>query len=168
MEQTFGDLVRERAGDKKRVFALGVWLFLETFAGIVRENMRVMTMTSIAARPTAYRFAIGIAAMGALLLMWFYGAVAEEGDSPGPLFFAVIAALVVGTVVARLRPRGMAYALMVTALMQLVFAAVAVISWGQYVEILAFNGFFVLLWVGSALLFWRAERVGAMRVNAER
>lgn len=56
--------------------------------------------------------------------------------------------------------RGMAYALSATALAQALFAVIAMIAWGQYLEISIFNGFFIALWVGSAILFRRATRHG--------
>jgi hypothetical protein len=160
MEQTFNDLLRERAAEKERLFGFVLWMFVETFAGIVRENMRVIIMQNIATRLAAYRIAVGIALAAALLLLWFNAAVAEPGDSPGPIFFGVVAILVIGAIIARFEPQGMAYALFATALAQMLVAVIAIIAWGQYVEILALNGFFILLWVGSALLFRRAARLG--------
>lgn len=44
MEQTFNDLLRERAAEKRGVFACALWMFAETFAGIVRENAGVILM----------------------------------------------------------------------------------------------------------------------------
>ncbi len=163
MEQTFNDLLRERAAEDKRLFGFTLWIFVETFAGIVRENMRVIFMQSITKRTMnsiSYRIAIGIAVAAALLLLCFYGAVAEKGDSPGPLFFASVATLILGALIARFEPQRMAYALFATAVAQMLFAVFAIVAWGQYVEILALNGFFILLWVGSALLFRRADRLG--------
>jgi hypothetical protein len=112
----------------------------------------------------AYRAALALALAPAFLLVWFYGAVAEPGDSAGPMLFAPVAVLTVGALIARFRPRGMTYALFATALAQVSFAVNAVIAWGQYLEISIFNGFFVGLWVGSALLFRRATRHG-LEVN---
>ena len=163
MEQTFNDLLRKHAAEEKRLFGFALWMFVETFAGIVRENMMAITMQNITKRTmnsTAYRIAGGIAVAAALLLVWFNAAVAEPGDSPGPLFFGVVATLIIGAFIARLEPKGMAYALFATALAQMLVAVMAMIAWGQYVEILVLNGFFILLWLGSALLFRRAERLG--------
>jgi hypothetical protein len=39
MEQTFVDLLRERAEGERGLFSFALWLFVETFAGIMRENM---------------------------------------------------------------------------------------------------------------------------------
>jgi hypothetical protein len=116
-------------------------------------------MSNPTSKSTAYWVAIGLAASAALVLLWLNAAVAEPGDSPGPLFFGVIAVLVIGSLIARFEPHRMAYALYATALAQMLVAVIAVAAWGQYVEILALNGFFVLLWVAAALLFRRAERI---------
>jgi hypothetical protein len=66
-----------------------------------------------------------------------------------------VAALVlgVGAVVARLRPHGMVRALIATAVAQAGVAAIAMIAWGQYLEFAILNGFFVALWITSAVLF---------------
>ncbi len=39
MEQAFNDLLRERAKDKRGLFGFALWMFAETFAGIIGENM---------------------------------------------------------------------------------------------------------------------------------
>ncbi|MBI1784492.1 hypothetical protein HYR69_05055 [Candidatus Sumerlaeota bacterium] len=44
MEQTFNDLCRERREAGKGLLGLAIWVFLETSAGILRENMISMTM----------------------------------------------------------------------------------------------------------------------------
>jgi hypothetical protein len=44
MEQTFGDLCRERAGAGKSLGGFVLWMFVETSAGILRENVRTIAM----------------------------------------------------------------------------------------------------------------------------
>ena len=44
MEQTFNDLLRERAEDDRGLFGYALWMFFETSAGIVREEMASMIM----------------------------------------------------------------------------------------------------------------------------
>jgi hypothetical protein len=39
MEQTFNDLCRERAATGKRLGGFVLWMFFETFAGIIRQNI---------------------------------------------------------------------------------------------------------------------------------
>ena len=108
--------------------------------------------------PTAYRVAAGIAITAALLILWMHGALATEDDSPGLLFYGVLAVGVIGALIARFRPQGMARALLATALAQAVVAAIAMIAWKQYLELSILNGFFIALWIGSALLFRKAAR----------
>ncbi len=47
MEQTFNDLLREPAEEEKRLFGFALWMFVETFAGIIRENITVIIMQNI-------------------------------------------------------------------------------------------------------------------------
>ena len=44
MEQTFNDLLRERAKKGTGLFGFALWIFVETFAGAMRENMTIITM----------------------------------------------------------------------------------------------------------------------------
>ena len=63
MEQTFNDLLRERAEEKRRgLFGFALWMFVETFAGIVRENIIVIIMENKSIIRIALATAIHIAA----------------------------------------------------------------------------------------------------------
>ncbi len=44
MEQTFNDLLRERAEEERGVFGYALWMFVETSAGIVRENFTLIVL----------------------------------------------------------------------------------------------------------------------------
>jgi hypothetical protein len=44
MEQTFSDLLRERAREKRGLFAFTVWIFVETFVGILKDNLILTLM----------------------------------------------------------------------------------------------------------------------------
>jgi|SRR6185503_17250701 hypothetical protein len=107
----------------------------------------------------AYRAAFGLALAGALLVLWVQAAVTTEDDSPGLVFFGVLAVGVVGALIARFRPAGMARALFATAIAQALLAVGAMVAWEQYLEIAILNGVFLALWIGSALLFRKAARV---------
>jgi hypothetical protein len=79
------------------------------------------------------------------------------------MYFGVVGVGIIGAIVARFRPHGMARALFATALAQALVAVIALIfglglPWSPPVEILILNGFFVALFVGSALLFRHAGR----------
>lgn len=107
----------------------------------------------------SYRVPVGIALVAALLLLWFQGAVATEDDSPGLIFFGVLVVGIIGAIIARFRPQGMARALFATALAQALVAVIAMVAWQQYLEIAILNGFFIALWIGSALQFRKAARL---------
>ena len=108
---------------------------------------------------SAYRVGVGIAIAATLLLLWMQGALATEDDAPGLIFFGVLVVGIIGVGIARFRPQGMARALFATALVQALVAVIAMMAWQQYLELLILNGFFITLWVGSALLFRKAARV---------
>jgi hypothetical protein len=61
MAQTFNDLLHEQAEEEKGLFGFALWLFAETFAGIVRENMVFMMMRDkkhIGLRPALFAAAV--------------------------------------------------------------------------------------------------------------
>ena len=114
----------------------------------------------------AYRIALGAALAAALLLVWLslgVGIIGAYGDPANSMYFGVVGVGIIGAIVARFRPHGMARALFATALAQALVAVIALIfglgfPWSPPVEILILNGFFVALFVGSALLFRHAGR----------
>jgi hypothetical protein len=106
----------------------------------------------------AYRAAVVVAVATILLLVWMNGAVGTEDDNSGGLMYFGVLVVGIGAIIARFQPQGMARALFAAALAQALVAVIAVIAWEQYFEILILNGFFVALWVGSALLFRRAAQ----------
>lgn len=113
---------------------------------------------------TAYRFGVGVALAAAFILVWLslgVGIIGKDGDPANLMYFGVLAVGIVGALVARFRPRGLARALVATALAQALVAAIALIArlgdpWSGPLEILLLNGFFVALFIGSAWLFRRA------------
>ena len=119
----------------------------------------------------AYRFAVGVALAAAFILVWATGAVGIIGSEDNPaylMYVGVLAVGITGAVVALFEPTGMARAMIVTAVAQALVPFIALITWKPQVTsaeaflgvlgVLALNGFFVALFVGSALLFWYAAR----------
>jgi len=115
----------------------------------------------------AYRAAVGVALAAAFLLVWVNGAVGIIGDGEEDVASVmyvggVLAVGFVGAFIARFQPYGMARALFATALAQALVAMIALLAgrgstapiWPW--DILMVTGFFVSLWVVSALLFRRA------------
>ena len=114
---------------------------------------------------TAYRAAVGLAIAAAFILVWLVGAVGvigEEGDRADLMYGGVLAVGIIGAIIARFQPEGMARALLAMALVQTLVAVIALIA-GKHqapissvFEILGLNGFFVALFIGSAWLFRHA------------
>jgi hypothetical protein len=108
-----------------------------------------------------------IAVAAALMLVWVnlaVGIIGSEGHPANLMYAGVIAVEVIGIAVARLRPRGMAYALLATALAQTLVTVIAVAGGLGAAEppgrfgLLVLNGFFVALFAASAWLYRRAAR----------
>jgi len=221
MEQTFNDLLRERAEEEKGLFGFALWMFVETFAGLIRENITVIIMQNksiirialatafilllpllamqltdevvwdladfavagvllfgagltyeLIARKAghiAHRAAVGVAVSAALLLVWInlaVGIIGNEGNPANLMYIGVLAVGIIGALIARFQPHGMARALFATALAQMLVAVIALAArlgtsgpvWPR--DVLIATGFFATLWLGSALLFRRASASG--------
>jgi hypothetical protein len=109
----------------------------------------------------AYPAGIAVALGTAALLVLTIGAVGIVGSEDEPanrVYLAVIALGVAGTIAARLRPRGMARAMALTAAAQVLagIAAVAVVP--DLRGFLVGTALFAPLWLVSAWLFARAAR----------
>ena len=116
---------------------------------------------------TSYKAAVGLAIATPLLLVWVIGAVGVlgvDGDPADLMYIGVLAVGIIGAIIARFQPRGMARALFATALAQALVAVIALIlgmhqaPYSSVGEILGLNGFFVALFLGSAWLFRNAAR----------
>ena len=118
-------------------------------------------------RNTAYRAAVGVAVAAALILVWINLAVGIIGseDNPANLMYGgVLAVGVLGALVVRFEPRGMASALAATALAQALAGVIAVVAglgsagatWPG--AIVGLTGVFAALWLASAWLFRKAAR----------
>ena len=111
----------------------------------------------------AYRAAVGLAVVAAVLLVWINGAVGIIGDGPvNSLYFGVLVVGIIGALLARLRPSGMARALFAMALAQASVPVIALVIWKPdfspgVLRVFCLNAVFVILFVGSALLFRRAS-----------
>ncbi len=135
-------------------------------AGVTCELAATMTGN------TAYRAAVGVALAAAFLLVWVNGAVGiigSEDNDANLMYFGVLAVGIIGAIIARFQPRGMARTLLATALAQALVAAIALIAglgstgWIWPRDILILTGFFAALWLISAWLFRKAARGGPER-----
>jgi hypothetical protein len=79
------------------------------------------------------------------------------------MYVGVLAVGIIGAIITRFQPQGIAWALIAMALAQAAVAVIALLfglgaPWSRPAEIVTLNGFFVALFVGSALLFRHAAR----------
>ena len=113
---------------------------------------------------TSYRLALGLTVFTVLFLVYGIGALGinGEGGEADTMYVGVLAVLVTGAVIARLRATGMAGALAATAIAQLIAGVIAVVVGYQdepgasALEILGINAMYAGLFALSAWLFWRA------------
>lgn len=111
---------------------------------------------------TIYRIAVGFALFTGLFLIWTNLAVGIIGSEDNPvnlLYFGVIFVGIIGALMARFRSKGMDLTMFAMALAQALVAAIALIG-GFYqsppstvFHIIGINGFFITLFIVSALLF---------------
>lgn len=119
-------------------------------------------------QPRPILLAIGIAVGTVLFLALAIGALGIIGDGgrDDRIYLAVPAVLLVGTLLARLRPDGMSLALYATALTQVVVTAAALLAGvpadAAVVDILGVNAMFAALFCLSAWLFRRAAGTVAL------
>ena len=117
---------------------------------------------------TAYRAGAGIAIVTAFLTVWVNLAVGMLGSEQNPanlLFGGVLVIGVIGALLARFRPQGMARAMQATALAQAAMAVYALV--GGYAEVTLHIGCFAIPWLLSAQLFKRAAREQAKVANGD-
>jgi hypothetical protein len=113
-----------------------------------------------------YPTALGLAIVGAFLLVWSslgMGIIGADGDPANRMYFAVLAVGLIGGLIARFQPRGMAYTLFAMAAVQALIGAFAIITglgqpYSGPLELLGLNGFFVALFLASGWLFQAAAR----------
>jgi hypothetical protein len=111
----------------------------------------------------------------ALLLVWVNGAVGligSENNRANLMYGGVLLIGAIGTLMARLRPEGMARASVATALAQTVVTTIAVVGrWGSPssgpLELVTLNGFFVAHFLGSAVLFSKARKDRSDRATGQ-
>ena len=113
---------------------------------------------------TSYRAALALALFSPLFVLWISGAVGivgAEGDRADLLYLGALGVGVVGTLLARFRPAGMARAMAATAVAMglagvVALAAGLVPAYNPAAESLGLSGLFAALFAGAAWLFRRA------------
>jgi len=102
--------------------------FLFAFVLLFGTGLAYELLASKADHAT-YRFAVGIAVVSALLLVWVNAAVGIIGDDnpANVLYVGVIVVGIIGAIIARQQPHGMARTLCVMAMAQMVVPVLALI-----------------------------------------
>lgn len=106
-----------------------------------------------------YRVAVGFALFTGLFLIWVnlaVGVIGAEDNPANVLYFGVIAVGLIGAFIARFESEAMAYVMFAMAIAQALITAYALIGGtaaGHIYKTLGVNGFFVTLFILSALLF---------------
>lgn len=110
-----------------------------------------------AAFTKTYKTGMALGLLAAFLLFWVNGAVGiigSEDNDANLMYFGVLLIALLGALIARFEPRGMARAMMVTAIAQILTFVIALVAgWGFTGPITVF---FASLWLGSAALFNQA------------
>jgi hypothetical protein len=117
-----------------------------------------------------YQSALIIGLMTALFIGWVNGAVGiigSENNSANLLYGTVFIVGLIGSIISRFKPLGMARTLFVAALVQLLIPVFALYiwpaktSWGEagVIGVFVINSIFAILFVVSAMLFRRAGKI---------
>jgi len=114
-----------------------------------------------------YRIAFGVGLAGIFLLGWVSGAVGIIGSENQPvnlMYWAIPVIGLIGSLISRFKPRGMALTLFIVAFVQFMVPVVALIispevSWGNagVIGVFVTNSIFAVIFVVSALLFRNAS-----------
>jgi len=146
------------------VWTLSDFVFAGTLLFGTGLSYRLMTRKS---GLPIYRIAIGLALFTGLLLIWVNLAVGIIGSEDNPInlvYFGVIFIGILGAFMGRFRSRGMERTMFAMAITQAVITAITLIG-GFYqsppstvFHIIGVNGFFITLYILSALLFRHAAK----------
>jgi hypothetical protein len=105
----------------------------------------------------SYLAGIGLTLLATFALIWInlaVGIIGSEDDPTNQIFSLILAVALIGALVARFKPEGMAKAMAATALAQLAVSVILFATGKGATFILA--GLFMGLWLGAAWLFRRA------------
>lgn len=139
------------------------------FGGVIFGIALIYQWITRTCAAPAYRAAVGIAFFTGFLLAWGNLVQWADVNPAAGLYFAVLVVGIIGAAVARLRPAGMALALLVTATTQgsilimvliwLLTREPQVTAWPPPVlRGVGANAVYGLLFAWSAWLFWKAAR----------
>ncbi|HLO91985.1 MAG TPA: hypothetical protein VK172_12550 [Lentimicrobium sp.] len=131
-----------------------VWLLLfgagVTFRLLTRKKSRL-----------TYRIGIGLAVLTGLFMMWVNLAVGIVGSGPNAanlMYAGILVIGMIGAIVSKFKPNGLANTLFIVATLNSMLCIFAVLMDKRAVgedstwQIIAFNCFFIVMWIASGLL----------------
>lgn len=127
------------------------------FGGMLAAACGTYELGARASGNGAYRAAVGLAVATAFVLVWMNLAVGIIGNEDNPanlMFGGVLAVGLIGALIARFQPRGMALALIATAVAQVLVAVIAMSAGMESPLLLC--ALYGALWLTSAALFRKA------------
>lgn len=152
-----------------------VWTFLDfVFAGVLIFGtgfayiLITQKLASKAAGNIVYRVAVGFALFTGLFLIWAnaaVGIIGSENNDINMLYFIVVFVGIAGSFMARFEPKRMVFTLFAMAAVQALIAVVALLTGmadlpqSSVIEIIGVNGFFIVLFLLSALLFKYSAKI---------
>lgn len=146
-------------------WSVGDFIFASLLLGVVGLAIE---LTILKSGSMAYRIAAGVAILASLLIVWVNGAVGMIGSEDNPynlLFLGVIPLALIGSLLARFRPSGMAIAALAAGFAQ---TTIALIGTAADLRGGTFSTLLAGLWFLSAALFRMAARDAAEQAAANR
>lgn len=135
------------------------WTALDftVFGGMLLAALGTFEFAIRASRGLAFRAGVAMAVVSGFLLLWMnlaVGIIGSESEPANLMFAGVLATAAIGSGLARLRARGMAWAMAATAVAQLLVAAIAgAARLGDPATLWLLTGFYCVLWLTAAALF---------------
>lgn len=115
----------------------------------------------------SFKFAVGFSLFSGLFLIWANGAVGivgTENNDFNLLYFIVIAVGLIGATLSRFKAKGLSFTMFAMASTQFLLGVLALlmgmakVSESSVIEIISVHGFFITIFVLSALLFRNAAK----------
>lgn len=146
------------------------WTFSDFVAAWILLFGTGLTYKLISRRMNNFKFrsAVGTAVGTTLLVTWInlaVGIIGSENNPANDLYFGVILVGFAGAIVTRFQSKGLAITMFAMAVAQFLVPVIALMIWRPdfgpgVVKVLILNGFFVMMYISSALLFRSATKEG--------
>ena len=143
-----------------------VWAFVVLFGAAFAYEFISRKMTN-----APYKFAVGIACVATLVMIWINGAVGLVGDRPINMFYMLVPLTgLIGASISRFKPHRLSVTLWVMALVQMLIPTAALIinphDFSPGIpQVFGLNAFFAMLFIFSASLFRHSAPSTSLQTN---